>query len=142
MPARFNIAQEDKTLTFDGAGDHILSGVVQDNLFGGPNGGPLVKNGSGTLRVQNTVQMSGTTTVNAGAYLVNGFQGLGPISVLGGIFGGTGGVGEVTAMGGQFNPGDNGPGILSAFDDVTFTAAATFAVELNGTTAGAGGYDQ
>lgn len=47
----------------------------------------------------------------------------------------------MTATGGEFNPGDGGPGMLTAFDDVTFGAGATFAVELNGAMAGAG-YDQ
>jgi autotransporter-associated beta strand protein len=135
------IAQEDKVLTFDGAGDHLVMGVIQDNAFAGPSGGSVVKNGTGTVRLQQVNGYSGTTTVNAGAFLVNGVQASSPITVAGGVLGGTGSVGQVTATGGAVNPGDGGPGILQAFGNVTFGSGATFAVELNGTSAGSG-YDQ
>jgi autotransporter-associated beta strand protein len=146
MLTYFNIAQENHTLTFDGAGVHLVMGVIQDNLFGGPGGGPVVKNGSGTVRLQGVAQYSGLTTINAGTWLVNNSQSPGSINVLGGLFGGNGAIGgtlaALTVTGGAFNPGDGGPGILTSFDDVTFGPGAQFQVEINGTTAGTGGYDQ
>ena len=132
------------TLTFDGAGDHLAQGVIQDNFFTpGAQGGNVTKNGTGTLTLAAPVNgYSGATTLNDGTLLVNGINSLSSItSVLGGTLGGTGGTGNLMATGGTVNPGVGGPGILSAFGDVAFVSPATFAVELNGTTAGTD-YDQ
>jgi hypothetical protein len=92
--------------------------------------------------LENINGYSGTTTVNEGAFLVNGVEVSSPITVAGGLLGGTGSIGQVTATGGSVNPGDGGPDILQTFGNVSLGIGATFTVELNGNNPGPGGYDQ
>jgi autotransporter-associated beta strand protein len=74
---------------------------------------------------------TGTTTVNAGALLVNGTNsGSGAVNVTGGTLGGTGSVaGDVNATGGSISPGTSieslGTGALS------FGATSTYVYEIN-----------
>lgn len=100
---------------------------------------PITKNGAGTLVLGGTNDY-GATTVNAGTFLVNGSQsGYGVTVNTSATLGGTGITGAITSVGGTVSPGVS-PGTLRAAA-VTFDAASTFRVELNGTTPGSG-HDQ
>lgn len=112
------------------------SGVIGQST-GTTRGLTKVGDGKVVLTANNTY--TGTTTVNAGTLLVNGSQGSSNVSLTGGILGGTGTVGSITATGGIVSPGTS-PGILNS-GSVTFNSAMAFSVELNGTVAGSG-YDQ
>lgn len=100
----------------------------------------MTKNGTGTLTLSGTNTHTGATTVNAGTLLVNGSQLSSPVSLAGGVLGGTGTVRTITSTGGTVAPGAS-TGILTSAGSVNFTAASTFSVDANGTTAGSG-HDQ
>jgi len=84
---------------------------------------------------------SGTSFASRGTLLINGVQPVSPILVNGGTLGGTGTVGIITVNNGStVSPGAS-PGILNSSNLTFSSGTATFTVELNGTTPGAG-YDQ
>ena len=116
-----------------------FSGLVQN----GSGTVALTKTGTGTLTLSGANTYSGTTTVSAGTLLVNGAQSTSAVSLNGGTLGGTGTVGAITstAGGGSVSPGVAGPGTLSSASVNWSSGAPSFAVQLNGTTAGSG-YDQ
>lgn len=104
--------------------------------------GSLVKNGTGTLTLTGANTYTGATTINAGTLLVNGSTSSSSAVAVNntGTLGGTGTVGPVTVQsGGKIAPGAS-PGILNV-GNTAFSSGSTFAVEINGTTAGTG-YDQ
>jgi autotransporter-associated beta strand protein len=119
-----------------GAGpvDLLVSAVIS-----GDAGGGLAKDGPGTLRLTGDNAYTGPTTVRAGALLVDGAQPSSDVFLAGGLLGGVGQVGAVTAAGGNLIPGDaaGNPGLLAS-GPVALASAATFSVQLNGTTAGSG----
>lgn len=119
-------------ITFDTAGNTItLSGVLSGT-------GGLNARGGGTLKLQGNNSYSGATSVTNGTLEVNGvYSGGGLITVYNdGILSGTGTVGAVSVgLGGTLAPGTS-PGVLTAGGAVSFSAASTFAVELNGTLPG------
>lgn len=102
-------------------------------------GAGITKDGAGRLRVSGTNTYGGTTTVNGGTLIVDGTQASSPVVVTGGILGGNGTVNTINSTGGVVAPG-TGAGILNS-DSVTFSAASTFAVEINGPVVGTD-YDQ
>jgi autotransporter-associated beta strand protein len=121
------------TLTVENAvsGAITLSGL----LIGS---GSLTKTGAGTLELKADNAYTGTTRVAAGALTVNGNQPSSPVMVESdGTLKGTGTTGAINATGGTISPG-NSPGILTARGDVTFSASATLAITVNGTTPGTG----
>ena len=87
------------------------------------------------LRGNNTY--TGTTTVNAGSLLVSGSQPGSDVILNGGILGGTGRVGAITAAGGTIRPGTSTPGILNS-GNVTLASSTSLVIDLNGTIPGAG----
>src|SRR5205823_65029 len=101
--------------------------------------GSFTKAGSGTLTIAGDNTFNGTTFITAGTLLVNGSQPNSPISLSGGILGGTGNVSVISASAGTVSPGAS-PGILTS-SNVSFSSGMAFKVELNGTTAGVN-YDQ
>ncbi|MBV9124755.1 MAG: autotransporter-associated beta strand repeat-containing protein, partial [Planctomycetes bacterium] len=111
------------------------------NIGQSTSGLGLTKGGAGTLVLSGTNSFTGTTTINAGTLLVNGAQGGSPVSVhSGATLGGTGVVGTITALpGGKVTPGVSATqtGILSTAA-ATLSAASTFCVQVNGTSAGSG----
>ncbi|HZI87854.1 MAG TPA: Calx-beta domain-containing protein, partial [Pyrinomonadaceae bacterium] len=118
-------------LTIAGAGNTTANGVVSGS------GGGITKNGSGTLTLTGNNTYTGATTVTAGTLLVNGSQSNSNVSLTGGILGGTGVVGTISATGGAVRPGASIPGILNS-GNVTLASTSSFVVDLNGTIPGAG----
>ena len=117
-----------------------FSGVISgDGVTLPSSAGNLTKTGAGTLTLTGNNNYDGTTKVSAGTLLVNGSQPFSAVSVAGGTLGGTGTVGPISGTSGTVAPGVS-PGILTVVGNPAL-AGLTFAVELNGLTAGTG-YDQ
>ena len=128
-------------ITLTAGGDNTstsFSGVIQN----GSGTVAFTKSGTGTQTFGGNNTYTSTTTVSAGALLVNGSQSSSAISLNGGTLGGSGTVGTVTstASGGTVNPGTT-TGILTTGNINWSTGTPTFKVALNGTTVGTG-YDQ
>ncbi len=145
-----------------GAGAKVLTGpltlVGSDAAIGVASGAPLTINaiisGPGgftksfpdvlTLNSNNTY--TGATTVTAGVLVVNGAQPVGTVALNGGLLGGTGTVGAVTASGVSVKTVSPGPGppytpgSLSA-GNVSLDAYTTFSAQINSAAPGSG-YDQ
>jgi hypothetical protein len=117
-------------------GTLLLSGPVSGgelNVSGQPSG-TVVLTGSST---NSLLHLAGFASV-----FVNGSQPLTPAQVNGGILGGTGTVGPVTAVDlGYVQPGTAATGILTAQGDSTLGCNSTFRSRLTGPTAAAG-YDR
>jgi uncharacterized protein with beta-barrel porin domain len=79
---------------------------------------------------------SGATTINGGILVVNSSLASSPVAVNpGGTLAGTGAVGGTSIAGGTFAPGSGTPGSSMTVDGVLgFTAASTYAVNINPTT--------
>ncbi|MEX1119923.1 MAG: autotransporter-associated beta strand repeat-containing protein, partial [Terrimicrobiaceae bacterium] len=91
----------------------VNAGDFAGNISGN---GDLVKESSGTFTVSGQTSFVGSTTINAGTFLVDGSlsNGLGPVEVnAGGTLGGSGNMGTVTLSGGTVAPGSS-PGTLTA----------------------------
>jgi autotransporter-associated beta strand protein len=124
-----------------GSGTLTTGATNASTTYGGvvSGSGGLTKTGTGTLTLSGPNSYTGTTRINAGTLLVNGFQPASAVALAGGTLGGTGTTGAITATGGTVAPGQS-PGQLSS-RDVSWNGATTYKVELNGTTAGTQ-YDQ
>lgn len=105
--------------------------------------GALDKTDTGVLQLTASNTYAGGTTVGGGRLQVDGT--VGDVSLAGGTLGGTGTVGSITSAmaGGAVAPGDS-PGILTATGNVSWNAATTFKVDINGLTPGnnVNNYDQ
>ena len=157
------------TLTFaPDAGETVtIADVITDQVGSGGTGAyadswNLAKTGAGTLVLSGVNSYSGSTTVSGGVLQVTGqilstlgvtvtsggtFQADGSATALsatvrsGGVLGGNGVVGTVNVdAGGAVNAGAS-PGILTT-GNLTLAAGAYLVAEIEGTSAGAGGYDQ
>lgn len=104
---------------FDGTFASVISGT-----------GSFTKSGTGTLTLSgDSSAYGGTTTVSAGALVVNGALG-GTTTVSGGTLFGTGTLGTLALQsGGTLAPG-NSIGTISA-TNASFASGSTYAVELN-----------
>jgi fibronectin-binding autotransporter adhesin len=140
------------------AGPITLQGTVHMDVYGGETwtlagviggvGGIDAGISDGTLVLTQSNTYSGPTTIHGQSIAspfklrVDGAQPSSAVSVNNaGWLGGTGTVGPLTLnSGGKVSPGAS-PGILSVGGDANFNAGGTFAVELNGATAGTG-YDR
>jgi autotransporter-associated beta strand protein len=122
-------------------GGNNLSTTVSGTIEGA--GGSLVKTGSGTLTLANNNGYTGSTTVNAGTLIVNGFL---PSSLTtvgsGATLGGTGILGStIINAGGRFAPGPPGaPGTmrvdgLTPATNLAFQSGAIYLVQVNSTSA-------
>ncbi len=112
------------TLTLGGtSGTDTFSGVIADGAV--TNAISLVKNGGATEILSGANTFQGSTTVNAGALLVDGVLGTNAVSVNGGTLGGNGVCGGPITIqpAGVLSPG-NSIGMLTCSNDLT----------LNGTT--------
>lgn len=101
--------------------------------------GALEKLGAGTLTLSGTSTYTGATTVNAGTLVVNGSIAASSSLTMnsGTTLGGTGTVGNTSIGGGAtFQPGSGTPGSsMNVNGMLGFNAAATYAVDINPTTA-------
>ncbi|NBX65852.1 MAG: hypothetical protein EBQ96_02535 [Proteobacteria bacterium] len=94
--------------------------------------GTLTKNGTGNTIISGVNTYSGATTVNAGRLSVNGSNINSTTTVAsGGTLGGTGTLGTtVVNNGGRFAPG-NSIGTINVTGPVTFNVGSTYEVEIN-----------
>jgi autotransporter-associated beta strand protein len=110
------------------------------NLSGGLKGsGEFNKTGSGTVRVGNSAEFTGTLNVNEGKVLVDGALASGSTTVVGSgsLLGGSGTLGALTLQrGATLTPG-NSPGLLTAASAV-WGAGATYEWQLGSLTGVAG----
>ena len=133
-PVNLQAATVAQTFNIMNTATTTIGGVIQNGTGG------IIKNGPGVLNLTGNNTYTGTTTVNAGTLLVNNSTGNAAAAVTvnsGAILGGSGSIGgplTVTA-GGIVSPG-NSPGTLTVNGNAQFQANSTFAVEINGVTAG------
>jgi autotransporter-associated beta strand protein len=124
-------------------GSLITGGNNASTTLGGvlSGGGTLTKRGTGTFTLNANNTLTGDTTVQTGALVVNGSQSGSDVTVLSGAtLGGVGRVGALNvATGGHVAPGTS-PGRLTASSTV-LSNDAVLHIELNGPTAGTS-YDQ
>jgi autotransporter-associated beta strand protein len=136
------IASGSPTLTLVGSNtsNNTLSGVLGGALS-------LAKSGAGTWVVSGNNTYNGGTTISAGTLLVNNTSGSGTgsaaVTANGGTLGGTGTISGAVSVssGATLSPGSATTGILTLGSNLTFSAGAAYAVNVNGTTAGTQ-YDQ
>lgn len=128
-----NVTLGSATLTTGGNN----SSTAYDGVISG--GGGLIKAGSGTFKLTRANTYTGTTTVSAGALVVNGSTASGAMNVSG-TLGGNGTVGGVTTVltGGSLNPGDpesnGGIGKLTLSQGVTLNTGSSSTLEIRGAT--------
>lgn len=117
------------------AGALIIDQPVAATFAAGISGtGTLAKRGAGTLALDGTNALSGTTSVEAGRLDVVGSLASSAVTTsLGGTLGGTGTVGSVTTLaGGRLAPGLS-IGTLSVNGDITQNTGSIFEVETTST---------
>lgn len=99
----------------------------------GPSAGSLAVDGGGTMILNGANPYSGATTLSAGTLAVNGSLSASPITVTGGVLGGTGTVGSTTiASGGTLAPG-NSIGTLHINGNLSLAAGSIYNVEVSPT---------
>ena len=127
-----SVATGARTYTFQGAGNHNVTGVITNGLATVN----VSKTGTGTLTLAGTNVYSGTTTVAAGTLLVNGVVGAGAVTVgASATLGGKGLInGPVTVQsGGLLSPGTNAVGRLVISNALTLAAGSTTRIEISKT---------
>jgi autotransporter-associated beta strand protein len=119
------------TLIFNHSNAYTFAGVISDD-FTDP--GKVVQNGSGNTILTGINTYTGATTVNDGTLSVNGSIASSSLTTVnaGGTLGGNGIVGSTTINGGTLSPG-NSIGPLTVQGSLTLTAAATYLVQVSGT---------
>jgi autotransporter-associated beta strand protein len=119
-------------------GNHTLSLTAANDTYAGMisgNGGLTLMAGTETLT--GSIGYTGATTINGGTLVVNSSlaSSSGVTVNTGGTLAGTGAVGNTSIAGGTLAPGSGTPGSsLTVFGTLGFTAASTYAVNINPTT--------
>jgi autotransporter-associated beta strand protein len=119
-------------------GSHTLTLTAANDTFAGMisgNGGLTLMAGTETLT--GSIGYTGATTINGGTLVVNSSlaSSSGVTVNTGGTLAGTGAVGNTSIAGGTLAPGSGTPGSsLTVFGVLGFTAASTYAVNINPTT--------
>ena len=129
-----------KTITVGGNNlSTTVSGVIQNGGFGGGAGGGLIKTGAGIMTLSGVNTYTGSTTVNAGALIVDGSIASSALTMVngGGLLGGVGTVGNTQInAGGTFAPGpQNAPGAMTVAGNLAFQPGAFYLVQVNPSTA-------
>jgi len=124
-------------LTVNPTGVSSFAGVITGT-------GVFRKLGNYTQVLSGNNTYSGGTDVTAGAFVINGNQPAGAVTVQSGAFlFGSGTVGPLTAFGGAYvSPGSSppptpvnaGPGVLSVSGNLTLASGSTYIADVNGTT--------
>jgi len=129
--------------TFTAAGVEATGGSPQTYGVGGDS---LVLTGGTTTVASGETLASGPLALEGGTLEDDGIVDPSPsaVTVSGGTLDGTGSVEGAVAntSGGTVSPGDGAPGVLTVDGNYSQVAGATLAVELEGTTAGSGGFGQ
>jgi autotransporter-associated beta strand protein len=123
-----NLFLGNQTLTLTAAND-TFAGMISGN------GGLTLMAGTETLT--GSIGYTGATTINGGTLVVNSSlaSSSGVTVNTGGTLAGTGAVGNTSIAGGTLAPGSGTPGSsLTVFGVLGFTAASTYAVNINPTT--------
>ncbi len=118
-----------RTYTFTGAGNHLVSGVINNSGNGAPIG--LAMSGTGKLTLAAANNYGNTTVVNSGLLLVSGsITSTGGVSVVGGTLGGTGTINDLVTVGalGTLSPGAS-IGTLTLTSNLTLSG--TTYIEVN-----------
>ena len=125
-----------RTLTIGGNGlSTNVTGVIADGGAGGGTGAALVKTGTGVLTLSGINSYTGTTTVDAGALVVDGSiaASSGVTVNSGGFLAGTGTVGNTTVnSGGTLASGNGTAGSsMNVTGSLAFQSGAFYMVQLN-----------
>lgn len=121
-------------------GNLTMGGLGANSVFSGnfTGSGNLVKAGGGAFRFTGAGSFNGTTTVDGGAFLVDGLLGASLTTVnAGGLLGGSGTLaGDVAVRsGGILSPG-NSPALLTIGGNLVLDPGSRTVFEINGTTPG------
>ncbi len=117
-----------------GNGSSTFKGIISGTNY-------LAKNGAGAITLTGANTYSGSTIINQGSLLVNGFQPQSAVTVAANAtLGGSGTVGAIAADG-IVSPGTGSGSAILNSSNVTFSSSGQFSVQLAGPTAGSG-YDQ